>query len=262
MSIVEITSKISNKPLVKVTRELKAEDLVISFKEPSKSVEYVFGSSAYTVHGSIKTEVLAKIFDVVEPLAYANGALTSDCPFNLIAKSAGNSPEAKMFQHDYITIELCKRGLNKEKQQVKYDKKLKEAHCKASEQETKDNAVASLVAKINKALARAIDEKNKAFSRTVHMVVVDQNVSQEWFKSNMSETAYAELNAKSDEVDTIQAQIDALMKQRDEANKNVYNIKRAFVTEKLNDLFCEEGQRIVKEMEDKEKAPEFQPFFN
>lgn len=243
MSIVNITSTVGKRNLFALARPLTREDVDFEFLAPSDNVVHCYGSIDFKIKASIKVDVLKEIIEATKPETYSNGDLPNDSPFRQIMEKAGEEPKVKTIYHDYATKDFSTRGMRKNVQQKKYDEALAELLSQA--EQLKDSAIDKAVELFQESINDLIEINNNSFKRTIRMLVVDGNVSDDWLNKNLSEKEQTVISEAEQEVALMQAQIEKLQAQVKAARNAQYKVKRNCVEVKLKASMCDEGKAIV-----------------
>lgn len=258
-SVVKVTSRIGSAKVVNIVRPLKVEDLDIRIVEPTSEVHWAGSSIKTEVVGSLKPEVATEILNEIKVKTYDNGNFTdSRSPMFHLFENAKETPDLVIERTVIAQANVSMRGVKQDKQQAKFYG-IREELMKETEEHSA-GAIDMFVSRMNKRLERLVKEINKEFSDRLTQLVVDGNVSDSWYKKNLTETESNHVKESEDEIKALEIQIEKLRKQRDAARDAIYKTKRNRVTEDLKSSLCEEGNKMLDALKDVEKEETFSLF--
>ncbi|HHJ3080228.1 TPA: hypothetical protein ACPVZG_004079 [Vibrio parahaemolyticus] len=261
MALITVTSRIGELKLLQIARPITAEDLVLNTTNPMDDPRYVGGSIHTSLTGKLKQDVALELLSILEtPMCEKGKFLSHREPATHLVLSGGENPETHMDVVLLAEVPCGMRGVKRENQQ----KRLDEATAKLKElaEKNKESALAELVASLNSSLEAMVNSINCEFQERVKSIVVDLNVSDQWFEENLSEEEQVGISLQEQASAEIRAQIDELQAKLKESKDAIYKTKRNALTTKLKDSLCDDGKTMVDSLSNVEKEKSFADSFS
>ncbi|MEH0791158.1 ELKS/Rab6-interacting/CAST family protein [Vibrio parahaemolyticus] len=261
MALITVTSRIGELKLLQIARPITAEDLVLNTTSPMDDPRYVGGSIYTSLTGKLKQDVALELLSILEtPMCEKGKFLSHREPATHLVLSGGENPETHMDVVLLAEVPCSMRGVKRENQQ----KRLDEATAKLKElaEKNKEAALTKLVESLNSNLEVMVNSINCEFQERVKSIVVDLNVSDQWFEENLSEEEQIGISLQEQASAEIRAQIDELQAKLKESKDAIYKTKRNAVTTKLKDSLCDDGKVMVDSLRNVEKEKSFADSFS
>lgn len=260
MALITATSRIGELKLLQIAHPITAEDLVLNTTSPMDDPRYVNGSIRTNLTGKLKQDVALELLSILEtPVSDKGKFLSHHEPAAYLLVSGGDNPETRMEIELLAEVPCSMRGVKRENQQ----KHLDEATEKLKElaEKNKESALAKLVELLNSNLETMVNNINCEFQERVKGIIVDLNVSDQWFEENLSEEEQIGISLQEQASTQIRAQINELQAKLKESKDAIYKTKRNALTTKLKDSLCDDGKTMVDSLNNVEKEKSFADTF-
>lgn len=247
VTLFSIDSCISKTNLVVLNRELTIDDIDFEIVMPREIDSCSREASTYLC-ASIKQHFVREIKDAF-PIDEDQHKYKKVTSLNNVIDVFYNKPSP--FYKDFSVVKL--KGNEKSTTYKKcYEQAIKES--KEITVSQIDDAKAELLKSINNNLHDAVEQQKALFMKALSNIVIEQNITEEWFESHLSDSDKVTVAKKKNEIQEIDQEIEALKLKRITAQTDLYKLKRNFVESELDKRFNEAGKQAMQSIKDKVKS--------